>query len=1011
MTKTGTGVLNITGPGATDLQAVDVLGGTLEVAAGASVVASVGTSLNTLVAGGATLNVQGAYGCGDGNDAMTVSGAVTGSGTIDLCGGEDTLTLGDGAVLNNTISGGTHGSGDTVVLDNAGALSFDASRTIDFELLVKNNIGEATLTGAQSYVGGATLNGGILSVAGTLDTPSVAMADGTVLNVGGTLQAAGATQASIIGSAGVNTVNVAAGGTLLATGDLGDGADVLDVAGTLDTGGGVFALGAGNDNFIVHDGTVVTGTVDGGAAVDLLQVEVGAGNSVSLGSMLGFESLGKSGAGTLAINGPSQFIDVELLAGMLDVSGTGSIAAQSTRILSGATLSLTGDYSGTAGDDSFTVAGTVTGAGTLTLGDGNDTLTIQDGANLSGLLTPLDGGAGGNTLVTDIAGSATLGGVINFETLNKVNTGVLHVDGPASSAFGTVNVDGGTLAIGASGSIAGVTDTTVANGATLIVAGAYAGTTGDDAFTISGTIDGSGAIDLLDGDDLLILNAGATIDFTGVFDAGAALADRFVLDGAGNGSFDMSLVGTVFQNFEDFRKEGSGTWRLTGAGDRNWTVSEGTLIGNSATFGGDIDNAATVIFDQAADGTFDGVLSGSGTLIKQNAGTLVVTGTNAFTGTTRIAGGGLQVDGALPGALRVDSGAALSGIGIVGSVDALAGGFVQPGNPSTPFGTLTISGDYTGSGTVRINAELGDESSAASRLVIQGSTSGASSPVVVNRMGGNAAQTSGDGIEIIRVDGSSAPGAFHLAQPVQAGAYEYLLYQGGAADADDWFLRSELADPQSPPDPAPPTVAYRPGVAGYVLGHQADLEHGFIALGTFRDRVGDLGRLPEDGSDPSTYAWLRTHASELDLSGRRFEAQDLQTYGLHFGTDVHRREAGGGAHESWGVMVSLAESSVALFDPERGIAGLVNVRRKGRHRNQGRRFVLDALRRARQLSGSRRAGTALPQRLPRSLRRGERAKRVGHDGSGRSRLNVQVRRRRLADRAAAATGVSATRAG
>ena len=162
VTKTGTGVLNITGPGATDLQAVDVLGGTLEVAAGASVVASVGTSLNTLVAGGATLNVQGAYGCGDGNDAMTVSGAVTGSGTIDLCGGEDTLTLGDGAVLNNTISGGTHGSGDTVVLDNAGALSFDASRTIDFELLVKNNTGEATLTGTQSYVGGTTLNDGIL---------------------------------------------------------------------------------------------------------------------------------------------------------------------------------------------------------------------------------------------------------------------------------------------------------------------------------------------------------------------------------------------------------------------------------------------------------------------------------------------------------------------------------------------------------------------------------------------------------------------------------------------------------------------------------------------------------------------------------------------------------------------------------------------------------------------------------------------------------------------------------
>ena len=73
----------------------------------------------------------------------------------------------------------------------------------------------------------------------------------------------------------------------------------------------------------------------------------------------------------------------------------------------------------------------------------------------------------------------------------------------------------------------------------------------------------------------------------------------------------MGLVGTVFQNFEDFSKEGAGTWRLAGAGDRDWTVSEGTLIGDSASFGGDIANFGTVVFDQSADGTFDGVLSGT----------------------------------------------------------------------------------------------------------------------------------------------------------------------------------------------------------------------------------------------------------------------------------------------------------------------------------------------------------------------------------------------------------------
>ena len=82
----------------------------------------------------------------------------------------------------------------------------------------------------------------------------------------------------------------------------------------------------------------------------------------------------------------------------------------------------------------------------------------------------------------------------------------------------------------------------------------------------------------------------------------------------------------MFLNFDEFRKEGAGTWRLTGAAEHDWTVAEGTLIGDTSSFGGDIANSATVIFDQAIDGTFDGVLSGNGTTIKQNSGTLVMTG-------------------------------------------------------------------------------------------------------------------------------------------------------------------------------------------------------------------------------------------------------------------------------------------------------------------------------------------------------------------------------------------------
>ena len=922
VTKTGTGVLNITGPGATDLQAVDVLAGRLEVFAGASVTATVGASLDTVVAAGATLHVDGAYGCGGGDDDMIVAGTVSGSGTIDLCGGEDTLTLRDGAVLANTISGGPHGGGDTLALDNAGALTFDASRTINFEFLVKDNSGIATLTGSQDYVGGATLNDGTLSVAGVLTTPTVALADGTVLNVAGTLQAAGATQTLITGSAGINTVTVGVGGTLLATGDLGDGADVLDVSGTLDTGGGVFALGGGGDTLRIHDGTDVVGTVDGGAGFDSLNTNIAG--VADLGAVSTFEELIKSGAGTLNINGPasSDFVSVQVQGGSLNIATAGSLnGVQNATVAGGAHLVVDGSFSFTPGADTFTVAGEVRGLSTIDMLDGDDTLTIQDGADLSGLAGPVDGGAGGNTLVTDIAGSATLGGVINFETLTKTNTGTLHIDGPAPSAFNIVNVNGGALSIGTAGVIAGVVDTTVANGATLQVDGSYAGSAANDTFTLSGAIRGGGVVNLSDGDDVFIVNTGATVEFTGVIDAAAASADRLVLAGTGSDSFDVGLIGPVFRNFDGFSKEGAGTWRLTGTGDRDWTVSEGALIGDSASFGGDIANAATVIFDQSFDGTFANVVSGSGTVVKQNVGTLVVSGVNTFNGSTQLLAGTLQVDGMLPGTMTVSPGATLSGIGSAGSVTALSGGFVTPGNPAAPFGTLTLTGDYAGGATVTMNTQLGDSSSATSRLVIQGGTSG-SSPVLVNSAGGAGAQTAGDGITIIEVAGASPPESFRLAQPVQAGAYEYLLFQGGALDANDWFLRSEFAEPPTATDPAPPVPAYRPGVAGYVLGPQVNLEYGFTAIGNLRARVGDQGRLTNAERDrPDDDAWLRVHVDEIDAVGARFQALDLSIDTLQFGTDIHAYQMGT-ATARFGVMASVGESRTTFFDPARAIAGL-----------------------------------------------------------------------------------------
>ncbi|MGN7920342.1 hypothetical protein, partial [Lysobacter sp. 22409] len=323
-------------------------------------------------------------------------------------------------------------------------------------------------------------------------------------------------------SAGANTVNVAAGASLLATGNLGDGSDLLDISGTLDTGAGILDLGAGDDSLTIHDGTDIVGTVAGGVGIDNVNANIAL--SADLGAVQGFETLSKTGVGTLNINGPasSDFITVDVLAGTLNVAATGAVVAQNTTIASGSTLQVDGSYSGTSGSDSFIVAGTVAGAGTLDLLDGDDSFTIQDGADLSGLANAVDGGAGTDTFIADLAGSATLGGAINFETLTKTNTGTLNVDGPAASAFTTVNVNGGTLDIGAAGSIDGAVTTTVAGGASLNVDGTYTGSAGADTMNVSGTVAGSGTIDLAAGDDTLTLNDGALLNN--------------VIDGGGHGT-------------------------------------------------------------------------------------------------------------------------------------------------------------------------------------------------------------------------------------------------------------------------------------------------------------------------------------------------------------------------------------------------------------------------------------------------------------------------------------------
>ncbi|XHS77015.1 autotransporter-associated beta strand repeat-containing protein [Burkholderiaceae bacterium UC74_6] len=505
------------------------------------------------------------------NSAVTL--ANTAGATLDLNGFDQTI--------GSLAGGGTTGGNVTL---GAGRLTFGTDNTsTTFAGTVSGSGGlSKTGTGSTAFTGNVavsdvTITEGLLDFSGTLTASTVTMnasnAAGATLQVSGTADAGAGAPIQFSGSGStLHTVKVLAGGTLRAnTGaaDLGSGGNTLDVAGTLDTVGGVFNLGAGNDTFTLHDGATVLGTVDGGAGTNTLNTDINT--SASLGASVNFQTLLKTGIGTLNITGPqaSTFDTVNVQAGTVNVWAAGSITnVQSTMVAAGATLKVTGSYSGGAGNDLLDVAGTLDlGTGTLNLGAGNDTFTLHDGATVIGTV---DGGAGTNTLNTDINTSANLGASVNFQTLLKTGTGTLNITGPGTSAFNTVLLQGGTLQI-AAGTTVDPQTTVVGSGTNFVVNGTYNGTAGNDTMDVSGTVSGTGTINLLAGDDVLTLHDGAVLNNSNPIDGGAHSAgDTVVLDNAQAFTLDAAKL----VNWEFLRKQNAGTATLTGTS----TYSGGTDI-------------------------------------------------------------------------------------------------------------------------------------------------------------------------------------------------------------------------------------------------------------------------------------------------------------------------------------------------------------------------------------------------------------------------------------------------
>jgi autotransporter-associated beta strand protein len=162
-------------------------------------------------------------------------------------------------------------------------------------------------------------------------------------------------------------------------------------------------------------------------------------------------------------------------------------------------------------------------------------------------------------------------------------------------------------------------------------------------------------------------------------------------------------------------KTGAGTLALSGANTYTGgtTITAGTLqIGSGGTTGsltGNIANTAAIVFNRSDASTYSSAISGNGTLTKQGAGTLTLSGLNTYSGVTTVSAGTLNLTGSAASSAFTLNGGTLSGSGTVGALTVGSGGRLSPGNST---GTLS-AGSTTWNGGGAFTWELNQTAGAA----------------------------------------------------------------------------------------------------------------------------------------------------------------------------------------------------------------------------------------------------------------------------------------------------------
>lgn len=685
LTKAGTGTLTLTNNN-TYTGGTLISAGILQIGNGPSSGSITGDVIDNSVLNFNYANGTKFGGVISGTGALTLNGSAApfrSSGWLTLTGNSTYsggTTVSEGRIVLGT--GGTSGSiVGNVNLNPLSEIEFDRSDVFTFTGTVsgggtgwQTGTGITILTGANNFgtfmVEAGTLqigNGGTSgSIAGNItDSSTLTFNRSDALTYAGVVSGTGSLTKAGAGTLTLSSANSYSGGTSITGGlvnfttlrNFGSGIITLSGGGvqwasgsTVDISGRLAALGSGGGTFDTN------------------------GNLITLASAIGGTGgLTKAGTGTLTLTGVNTYSGGTVISvGTLQVGAGGTIGSIMGGVVDNDTLVINRS-------DSISFAGVISGAGAVQqLGTG--TLTLTAASTYTGVTTVSAGAllVNGSIAASSgvvVASGSTLGGTGTVAATTVAGVGIL-APGNGAGAIGTLNI-AGNLSLGS----AAITNLDIAQTAADEVS-----VTGTAA--IAGTLNisfasGSFAVPL----QYTLLNSAGSL--SGAFSTYNAVGLSTNYSSAVSyDAHDVFLTVYTVLSPTTIANINIGTETISGSQTIGGLASSGS--------GGTLDISGGALTDNQNVGTtFSGNIIGSGSFTKTGTGTLILDGSNTYTGGTAINGGSLVIgDAAHPGAsivgpVTVGAGGTLQGHGTVnGTVTVAAGGVLQPGGT---IGTLNVS--------------------------------------------------------------------------------------------------------------------------------------------------------------------------------------------------------------------------------------------------------------------------------------------------------------------------------